>query len=166
MADIIWLCGRPSSGKTTLAQGLIKLLHYKCILLDGDEVRRVLSPDLRYTEKDRHKQMQRVANIGYLINKSGVNAIICTCSPPSREDFENLQGYIEVYVKCSLSECERRDVKRLYKKARKGEINNMPGVDQRYGEALCPDLIIDTEKNSPKKSINELYDKLIGLVLD
>jgi len=159
MADMIWLCGRPSAGKTTLAHGLQKLMD-NVVLLDGDDVRRFASPEIGYTKEDRYKQMLKVAGISYLINKSGINTIICTCSPPPVDDFPKAAKLIQVYVKCSLEECIKRDVKGLYERGRGGNIDNVFGIDIKYEEPANPDVVIDTNKHFANESIKELYRKV------
>ena len=154
---IIWICGRPSSGKTTLAQLMMKhLMAPNTVLLDGDDVRKYLTPYLGYTKKDRQRQMIIVANVCHLIDLSGVSVVVCTCSPPPKKDLGFLGHFYEIYLDCPQSKCEKRDVKKLYERAKAKQMKNVFGVDIEYDEPADPDLVVNTDKNTPEESFNEI----------
>ncbi|MDG6994440.1 MAG: adenylyl-sulfate kinase [Nitrososphaerota archaeon] len=166
----IWMTGLPGSGKSTLA----KLLKEKyenefgmfVEVLDGDEVRKGLSKDLGLSREDREEHARRVSYLAKVLSRNGVISIVALISPyrVSRQAAKELIGperFVEVYVKASLSTCEKRDPKGLYAKARRGEINNMTGIQDPYEEPLAPDILIDTEANTPNRSAVILTESLI-----
>ncbi|MEM3587329.1 MAG: adenylyl-sulfate kinase [Candidatus Jordarchaeaceae archaeon] len=162
----VWLTGLPASGKTTIARALEKVLREKGLnveVLDGDDVRKNLSPDLGFTKEDREIHAKRVAYITKLLVRNGVAVIVCLISPfrKFRENARNQIGnFVEVWVKCPLEECIRRDPKGLYKKAMKGEINDLTGIQDPYEEPLNPEVTVDTSKESVEESVNKILKKL------
>jgi adenylylsulfate kinase len=162
----VWLTGLPASGKTTIARALEKILREKGLnveVLDGDEVRRNLSPDLGFTKKDRETHAKRVAYVTKLLVRNGVAVIVGLISPfrNFREHARNLIGnFVEVWVKCPIEECMRRDPKGLYKKAINGEINDLTGIQDPYEEPLNPEVTVDTSKESLEESVNKIIKKL------
>lgn len=165
----IWFSGLHGSGKTTIANGLVKKLREKgiaVVVLDGDTVRKSISSDLGYSREDRDKHIKRVAQICELISKNGVLSIACVASPTQKiRDFAKsiIPNFFEVYVKCSIDVCEKRDVKGHYKKARAGEegFENFLGVGLEYEEPKNPDLILETDKESVEQSVEKLFNKLV-----
>ena len=163
---VIWLTGLPAAGKTTLAKALGKELEsmgYDVEILDGDEVRRWLSPEAGFTREDRERHLKRVIYVSKLLAKHGVFVIAAFVSPYRRiREFarEVIGDFIEVYVKCSLETVIKRDPKGLYKKALRGEIKNMTGIDDPYEEPLNPDVIVNTEKESPQDGAKKIIKKL------
>lgn len=165
----IWMTGLPGSGKSTLAQILKERFEKEfdrfVEVLDGDEVRKGLSRDLGLSKEDREEHARRVSYLAKVLSRNGVVSIVALISPyrSSRANAKNVigaDGFFEVYIKASLSECERRDPKGLYAKARRGEINNMTGIQDPYEEPVSPDLTIDTESGSPKESAEAIISAL------
>jgi len=172
---VVWLTGLPASGKTTIARELEKVLRlegFKVELLDGDEVRRWLSPEAGFSREDRERHLRRVAYVSKLLARNGVAVIASFVSPyrgirgEARRVVEN-EGlkFVEVYVKCSLEECVRRDPKGLYTKALRGEISNMTGVQDIYEEPLNPEVVVDSEKMKPDECVKRIVEKLKALKL-
>jgi len=165
-APVIWLTGIPASGKTTIATLLMDYYKQKNLpvdILDGDEIRKTLSSDLGFSEKDRKEHNRRVIFVAKLLAKNGVTTIIPLISPyrETRELARNeIPNFVEVWVKASIDECKRRDPKGLYKKALAGEITNLTGLQAPYEEPKNPELIIDTEKHTTQKSLEMILSKL------
>lgn len=155
----IWFTGLPCSGKTTLAT---KLYEYflsngtrNVELLDGDIVRQHLTKGLGFTKEGRDENIRRIGWLCQLLNKHGINAIVAVISPYRgiREEQRKLiKNFFEVYVKCPLEVCEKRDIKGMYKKAREGIIKNFTGIDDPYEEPLNPELIVETDKLNVEES--------------
>lgn len=162
----IWFTGLSSSGKTTIANALVKKLHANnipVILLDGDIVRKTLSRDLGYTKDERDKHITRVADVCHLITSNGVLNIACVVSPTKkiRSYARNLiKNFVEVYIKCPISVCEKRDAKGYYKKVKSGEIKDFVGINIKYEEPKSPEIILDTEKETIEESTDKLYEYL------
>ncbi len=165
---LIWLTGLSGSGKTTLA---LRLEHYffskgfKVFILDGDNVRNGLCKDLGFSEADRKENLRRVAEVATLMLDAGLIVISAFISPngEDRQAIKNIVGeqrFIEVYVNCAVEVCEKRDVKGLYAKARKGIIPNFTGVSAPYESPLSPDV----EVRTAGESIEESVLKIIKLV--
>jgi adenylylsulfate kinase len=167
---VVWLTGLSGAGKTTIAKALYPRLRqqYYCPsveLLDGDVVRRELSPELGFTKADRELHARRVVYLCKLLSKNGVASIVSLISP--YREFRNfarmeIGNYVEVYVKCSLDACIQRDPKGLYKKALAGEIKDMTGLQDTYEEPTSPELIVETELHS----LDEIVDKIISKLID
>ncbi|MBJ59548.1 MAG: adenylyl-sulfate kinase [Flavobacteriales bacterium] len=164
-AFLILFTGLSNSGKSTIANALeLKLngLNISTYTLDGDNIRLGISKDLTFSHKDRTENIRRIAEIGNLFINAGVVTLACFVSPyiKDRDNIKKIVGhdnYIEIFVSTSLDECERRDNKGLYKKARKGEIINMTGISAPYEIPISPDLEIDTVKESTDKSVNKIF---------
>ena len=166
---VIWITGIPASGKTTIAN-LLKDYYQKHNLpvdiLDGDEIRKTLSSDLGFSEKDRKEHNRRVIFVAKLLAKNGITTIIPLISPyrETREFARNeIPNFVEVWVKTSVDECKRRDPKGLYKKALAGEITNLTGLQAPYEEPTNPELILDTEKSNPLECLEILVTTLTKL---
>ncbi|MCS7141368.1 MAG: adenylyl-sulfate kinase [Candidatus Nitrosocaldus sp.] len=162
----VWLTGLSGSGKTTIARVLQRRLMdmgYRAELLDGDEVRKNLSPDLGFTKQDRETHARRVVYISKLLARNGVIALVSLISPYrafrayAREE---LKDFVEVYVKCSIDTCIKRDPKGLYKKALNGEIPDMTGIQDPYEEPLNPEITVDTDRQSVEECVNIIMDGL------
>jgi len=166
---VIWLTGLPGSGKTTIASGLekeLKVRGLKVEVFDGDEVRKNLSKGLGFSKEDRDTHNKRVIYVCKLLTRNGINAIVSLISPyRSTRAYarQQLPKFVEVYLKCSLEECMRRDPKGLYKKALAGEINNMTGIQDPYEEPLNPEVESDTEHDSSGYNIQKVLAKLSEL---
>ena len=161
---VIWLTGLPSSGKTTIADALA--LHLRggglaVEVLDGDEVRKSLSADLGFSAADRQQHNRRVIYVSKLLIRNGLIVIVPLISP-YRETREfarsELEPFLEVYVKCSIDECIRRDVKGLYAKALSGEVTNFTGVSDPYEEPERPEVTVETEIDS----LDECVDRVLA----
>jgi len=158
-AQTFWLTGLSGSGKTTIAKGLEKKLHqigYLCYVLDGDNIRSGINKNLTFTLEDRVENIRRIAEVNKLINDCGVITINSFVSPTReiRQMAREIIGeaYNEVYVHVSLETAEARDVKGLYKKARKGEIKGMTGIDSPYEAPIAADLEIKTAEQTLDES--------------
>jgi len=163
---IIWLTGFSGSGKTTIANKIqqeLKGRGLKVESFDGDEVRKNLSKGLGFSKEDRDTHNKRVIYVAKLLARNGVNSIISLISPyRSTRAYarENLPKFVEVYLKCSIKECIKRDPKGLYKKALAGEITNMTGIQDPYEEPINPELMLDTEHDSVHSNLKNLLKKL------
>lgn len=164
--QLVWLTGLSGSGKSTLAQRLEHYLFhrgYKVFLLDGDNIRNGLSKDLGFSEEDRRENVRRVAEMAKLMLNAGL-VVICAFISPHEEErqlVKNIVGehrYIQVYINCSLEECERRDTKGLYAKARRGEISNFTGISAPYEAPPAPDIEVTTDNESVEESLYKLIN--------
>lgn len=168
-ACTIWFTGLPSSGKSTLAEMLEKRLKgmgYYVEVLDGDVVRTNLSRGLGFSKEDRDINIRRIGFVCHLLTRNGTFAISAAISPyrETREEIrEQIGNFVEVFVKCPVEECIRRDVKGLYKKALAGEIKEFTGVSDPYEEPLNPEVIVESDKEEPEESLNKILDKLAEL---
>ncbi len=165
----VWFTGLPSSGKSTLARMLEDVLRdrgFHVEVLDGDEVRLRLSKGLGFSKEDRDENIRRIAYVAKVITRCGAVAITCAISPYREirnEAREEIGRFVEVYVKCDLEECIRRDVKGLYKKAIKGEIKNFTGISDPYEEPLNPEIVVETHKETPQESLDKIISGLTRL---
>ncbi len=163
----VWFTGLPCAGKTTLATKLYEYFLNNGMrnveLLDGDVVRQHLTKGLGYTKADRDENIRRIGWLSQLLNKHGINAIVAAISPyrDIREEQRRLiKNFFEVYVCCPVEICDKRDIKGMYEKARKGIIKNFTGIDDPYEEPLNPELKIETDKLSVEKSFELLLNSL------
>lgn len=157
----LWMTGLPASGKSTLAFELEKELckmKVAAYVLDGDNIRHGLNRDLGFSDKDRAENIRRVGEVSKLFVDAGLIVLAAFISP-SEEDRKAVRrlfasgDFIEIYVKCSLSECERRDPKGLYRKAKAGEIAMFTGISAPYDIPKEPDLTVDTERLTVEESV-------------
>jgi adenylyl-sulfate kinase len=162
----IWFTGLSGSGKSTLAELLVSVLErrgHRYELLDGDVVRTHLSKGLGFSKEDRDTNILRIGWVAERLTYHGA-AVVCSAISPYREAREQVRrsipAFVEVYVKCSVEECARRDVKGLYEKAFRGEITGFTGVDDPYEPPMSPELVVDTEQLSPEKCLELLVGKL------
>jgi len=166
----LWLTGLPSAGKTTLARVLIEVLAQRGIdteLLDGDEVRTHLSAGLGFSKDDRDTQVTRIGFVAELLARHGVLALVPVIAPyaDARDKVrahhaERGTELVQVHLSTPVEVCADRDVKRLYAKAFRGEINSMTGVDDPYEIPENPDLRIDTSAVDQQSSVALLLDLL------
>ena len=163
---IIWFTGLSGSGKSTIAsaveQKLFELDHHT-YLLDGDNVRHGLNKDLGFSDDDRVENIRRIGELAKLMTDAGLLVLTAFISPFKVDramvrDLVQTHEFIEVHMDTSLEECERRDPKGLYKKARKGEIKNFTGIDSKYEIPEQPEITID----SVNLSIEECADQIIS----
>lgn len=162
----VWFTGLPSSGKTTIAHRLEAALRdrgHRVEVFDGDVIRKDLCSELGFSKQDRDTNIKRIAFVCKLLTRNGVVAIAAAISP-YRETREyarkEIGDFLEVYVKCPLEVCARRDVKGLYKKALNGEIKNFTGVDDPYEEPLKPELVLETDKEGIEESTQRVIQEL------
>ena len=164
---MVWFTGIPGSGKTTLARMLRERLSDMglCVEhLDGDEVRPWLSPEAGFSREDRLRHLRRVAFVTHLLSRNGVVVLASFVSPyrEARDLARELNGdrFVEVYVKCPVEVAVERDPKGLYKKALKGEIKNMTGIQDVYEEPLNPEIVVETDRETPEESL----EKILGFL--
>lgn len=164
----LWFTGLSGSGKSTLAFALeqeLFALGKSVYVLDGDNIRHGLNRDLGFSAEDRRENLRRIGEVSKLMADAGL-IVLCAFISPHEEDRAMVRDsyapeeFIEVYVKCSLEECERRDPKGLYKKARSGEIASFTGISASYDIPSAPAVIIDTEMLTVKQSVELLIDVL------
>ncbi|MDP3920051.1 MAG: adenylyl-sulfate kinase [Candidatus Omnitrophota bacterium] len=162
----VWFTGLPSSGKSTIARIVERQFRkwsLKVELLDGDVIRTNLSKGLGFSREDRGTNIKRVGFICQLLSRNGVIAIASVISPyrEARDYNRRLIGnFVEVFVRASIEECEKRDVKGLYKKAKAGEIQEFTGVNDPYEEPLNAEVICDTEDESAEQSAEKVIRRL------
>lgn len=169
---VVWFTGLSGSGKSTIANKVEHELYEKGVKtfsLDGDNIRKGLNNNLGFTAEDRQENLRRISEVAKLFVESGMVVIASFISPlkKDRDLIKKIVGkdeFVEVFVNTSLEECERRDVKGLYKKARAGEIRNFTGIDAPYENPENPDLEIKTEEENLEEAIKRivlhLQDKL------
>ena len=158
------MTGLPCSGKTTLAKKLSEHIHNLAIL-DGDEMRELLSPNEDFSRNGIINHNKKVVNIAKLLLDHNVPVCVSKISPfiENREDARKVltnYNFLEVHVKCSIDSCEKRDVRGLYKKARNGEISNFIGIHVTYEPPTKPELIIDTENSTIDQGTQKILDYL------
>jgi adenylylsulfate kinase len=160
----IWLTGLPASGKSTLAVALEKALGDRGVhayVLDGDNIRHGLNKDLGFSPADRKENIRRIGEVAKLLTLAGVINIAAFISP-YREDRDQARKlmsegeFIEVFVDCTLGECERRDPKGHYKKARAGEIPDFTGVSAPYEPPLNPEIVVHTDHETAAESLERI----------
>lgn len=160
-AFLIWFTGLSGSGKSTIANVLEKQLISQNIhtyLLDGDNVRKGLNNNLSFSPEDRTENIRRIAEVSHLMIDAGLVVLASFVSPyrADRENVKRIVGYdnfVEVFVNTPIEECERRDVKGLYAKARAGEIKDFTGVNAPYETPMAPDVEIDTTIISVEEAV-------------
>ncbi|WP_251025691.1 adenylyl-sulfate kinase [Bacillus sp. ISL-47] len=165
---MIWFTGLSGSGKSTIANALQHELYNKGIsvyLLDGDNLRHGINKNLTFSESDRKENIRRTAETGKLFVDAGIVVLAALISPfeQDRKLAREIVGdkeFIEVFVKCPIQECENRDPKGLYRRARKGEIKQFTGIDQPYEEPKSPEIIIDSSNVTVKEAVNILLSYL------
>jgi adenylylsulfate kinase len=161
---IIWFTGLSGSGKSTLAHSVEEELYKlgcRTFVLDGDNIRHGLSLNLSFSDNDRKENIRRIGEVAKLMMESGVIVMTAFISP-FKENRNLVRGllsqndFIEIYCEASLEVCESRDVKGLYKRARSGEIRNYTGIDSPYEAPNNPELVVNTETESLKKSVDKV----------
>jgi len=165
----LWFTGLPCSGKSVLADVVaeeLKSRGMKVERLDGDIIRKSLTRDLGFTEEDRNMNIERVTFVAKLLTRNGVAVLASFVSPYNKireYSRKEIGEYILVYVKCSLEECERRDIKGMYAKARTGVIKDFTGIDHPFEEPDNADIIVETDNQTIEESktiiLNALNDR-------
>ena len=166
---MIWFTGLSGSGKSTIAIALERELHRRgilCRILDGDNIRSGINNNLGFTEADRVENIRRIAEVAKLFIDTGIVTLAAFISPNNdiREMAARIIGkddFLEVYVSTPLEECERRDVKGLYAKARRGEIKNFTGITAPFEAPVHPALTLDTSVLSLEESVNRLLELVL-----
>jgi adenylylsulfate kinase len=153
---VLWFTGLSGSGKSTIASEIEQLLFQKGMstyLLDGDNIRHGLNDDLSFNEQDRKENIRRIGEVAKLFVDSGIIVLVAAISPIDevrkqvREKFD-AQEYVEIFVDCSINECEKRDPKGLYKKVRDGLIQNFTGIATPYEAPSGSEIVVNTETNN------------------
>ncbi len=165
---LIWFTGLSGSGKSTIANALENKLHkegIKTYALDGDNIRNGINNDLTFSPEDRTENIRRIAEIANLFVDAGIVVLAAFVSPykKDRKNIENIVGkdnFVEIYINTSLEECENRDVKGLYKKARKGEIKDFTGISAPYEAPENPKIEVVTDNLTIEESVALIYDKI------
>ena len=164
----IWFTGLSGSGKSTSAIALEQLLAsegYVCRILDGDNIRTGLNSNLGFSEEDRNENIRRIAEVCKLFTDTGIITIASFVSPTSdllrmARDIVGADDFFEVYMSTPLEECERRDVKGLYAKARRGEVKQFTGISAPFDVPEHADISIDTTNATPEETAREIFDKI------
>ncbi|WP_411766130.1 adenylyl-sulfate kinase [Winogradskyella sp. A3E31] len=163
---LIWFTGLSGSGKSTIANLVESKLFEKGIRtysLDGDNIRKGINNDLGFSPQDRTENIRRIAEVSKLMIDAGL-VVLAAFVSPYKKDRENIKSivkdvnFVEIYINTSIEECERRDVKGLYKKARAGEITNMTGISAPYEAPENPDIEVKTENESIEDSTKRIVD--------
>jgi len=164
---VLWFTGLSGSGKSTIASELEKIMYKKgipCYILDGDNIRHGLNSDLGFSEEDRNENIRRISEVGKLFYDAGINVLICFISPykKDRDKARKLIGkdFVEIFIDCPIEECEKRDVKGMYKKAREGKIKDFTGISAPYEEPDYPDITLNTDKQSIKECVETIIKYL------
>lgn len=161
---VLWLTGLPSSGKSTLAHEVERILFERgcnTYVLDGDNIRHGLNKNLGFSPEDRKENIRRIGEVAKLFAEAGVIALTAFISP-YREDRDHARSlnekgrFFEIFCKCSVDVCEQRDPKGLWGKARKGEIKDFTGVNAPYEEPLAAEIIVETDKCSLEESAEQI----------
>ncbi|MCD8177768.1 MAG: adenylyl-sulfate kinase [Tannerellaceae bacterium] len=169
---MVWFTGLSGSGKSTLAIALERELHargYLCRILDGDNIRSGINNNLGFSAADRIENVRRIAEVGKLFIDSGIITIAAFISPNDyirtmAGEIIGTNDFLEVYVSTPLEECEKRDVKGLYAKARRGEIRDFTGISAPFEAPVHPALSLDTSVLSLEESVNRLLELILPKV--
>ncbi len=170
---VVWLTGLPSSGKSTIANMVsdyFKSAGIKIENLDSAVIRGKIGYDLGFSYDDRLKSLERATFIAKLLARNGVVVFSSFITPLEsmrkeiREDIEKESGYVEIYLKASITSCKKRDKKGMYEKAEKGLITDFTGVNSKFEEPEKPDLIVDTDKYNEEQCAEFVYNYLQKLV--
>ncbi len=167
---VLWFTGLSGSGKSTIANAFSSYLYKQGIseyVLDGDNIRHGLNKDLGFTDEDRTENIRRIGEVAKLFVDSGTIVTTAFISP-FRSDREQVRAlfeegeFIEVFVDCPLDECERRDPKQLYAKARRGEIKDFTGIDSPYEAPKAPELTIESHQVTIEEAVKEIAEYLVS----
>ncbi|MFF2290695.1 adenylyl-sulfate kinase [Peribacillus butanolivorans] len=167
-STVLWFTGLSGSGKSTIANAVAKELYNRNIrsyVLDGDNIRHGLNRDLGFSEEDRTENIRRIGEVSKLFVDSGQFVLTAFISPfrADRQIVRDLleEGeFIEVYIKCPIEECEVRDPKGLYDKARKGIIKDFTGIDSPYEEPEQPEIVLESNQNSVEECVEQVINYL------
>ncbi|MBP5619956.1 MAG: adenylyl-sulfate kinase [Bacteroidaceae bacterium] len=165
---MVWFTGLSGSGKSTVALGVERELHRQgilCRILDGDNIRTGINNNLGFSAEDRRENIRRIAEVGKLFVQTGIVTLACFVSPTNdirqlARDIIGADDFLEVYVSTPIEECERRDVKGLYARARRGEVKDFTGISAPFEAPLYPSLSIDTSR----LSLEDCVQKVVQLI--
>jgi adenylylsulfate kinase len=171
-AKVFWMTGLSGSGKSTIAIGVEKALHKKGFLtqvLDGDNVRTGINNNLGFSDEDRTENIRRISEVSKLFLNCGIVVINSFVSPTIKiraqaKEIIGADDFVEIFINTPLDVCEQRDVKGLYKKARKGEIKNFTGIDAPFEAPPKPDIEIKTAGQSIEESVEKALNKILPLI--
>lgn len=163
---VLWFTGLSGSGKSTIAEAVEEELHQRQLrtyCLDGDNLRGGVNAGLDFTETGRKENLRRTAEIAKLFVDAGMITVASFISPLHKDramvkEIVGTQNFVEIFVDTSLEECEKRDIKGLYLKARQGLIPNFTGIDSPYEKPINPDITIETEKESLALAIDKVTE--------
>jgi len=168
-SKVIWMTGLSGSGKTTIAKGVERHLHSQGILnqlLDGDNIRVGISNNLTFSSEGRGENIRRISEVSKLFMNCGVVTLNCFVSPTIEirdiaKEIIGRENFIEVYINASVETCESRDIKGLYKKARRGEIKDFTGISSPFEAPENPELEINTSELSIEESVKKVLDYIL-----
>ncbi|MDX1666515.1 MAG: adenylyl-sulfate kinase [Saprospiraceae bacterium] len=171
-SKVLWLTGLSGSGKSTIAQHLERRLFnqgYFAQVLDGDNIRTGINKNLGFSAEERQENIRRIAEVARLYLQSGIITLNSFISPTRAiramaRDIIGREDFVEIYVNAPLEVCERRDVKGLYKKARKGEIKGFTGIDAPYEPPIEPALEVRTDEMDIETAVARVYDFVESLI--
>lgn len=163
----VWLTGLSGSGKTTISQLVetrLKTIQIKVELIDGDIFREQFASDLGFSKEERRKNIERASRLCHLLTRNDVIVLASFITPyRNMRDLarKNIGSFLEVYVKCPLEECVKRDVKGLYKKALAGEIQQFTGISDPFEEPEHPELVLETDRETAEESAEKIVRYLL-----
>ncbi len=165
---LLWFTGLSGSGKSTIASALEKKLYQEGFMtyaLDGDNIRKGINSDLSFNPEDRTENIRRIAEVANLLVDAGLVVLAAFVSPykKDRENIRNIVGndnFVEIFVNTSLEECERRDVKGLYRKAREGKIKDFTGISAPYEAPESPDIEVITDDLTLDECVSRIYERV------
>lgn len=166
---MVWFTGLSGSGKSTVALGVEQELHRRgilCRILDGDNIRAGINNNLGFSPEDRRENIRRIAEVGKLFVQTGIVTLACFVSPTEEirqlaRDIIDPEDFLEVYVSTPLEECERRDVKGLYARARRGEVKDFTGISAPFETPQHPALSIDTSRFTREECVRQVVQLII-----
>lgn len=168
----VWFTGLSGSGKSTVASALEQILAtrgFLCKVLDGDNIRTGLNSNLGFSAEDRTENIRRISEVCKLFDDTGIITIASFVSPTEdlrkiARDIIGKEDFFEVYMSTPLEECERRDVKGLYARARKGEVKNFTGISAPFDVPANADICIDTTDITPEEAAQRIIDRIEGRI--